>query len=249
MNDMPSPVMEDPESDWQSRTRRLIGAAKCEMLSHAHVLAVGLGGVGAYAAEQLCRAGIGEMTLVDADTIALTNLNRQLPALHSTLGKSKAEVMAERFRDINPDIKIHVIQEFIQGGRIPELLKSARFDYVVDAIDSVVPKVGLLYHAVNMRLPAVSSMGAGRKTDPTKIRLADISQTTCCPLAKAVRRLLAKAGIRHGVQCVYSIEEASPAFACAPADDASSHAVGTISYMPAVFGCMAAAAVINGLIQ
>ena len=161
-------------SSWQERTELLLGPEKLRILHDSHVLIVGLGGVGAYAAEMLCRAGVGKMTLVDADTIQPTNINRQLPALHSTLGRPKAEVLAERFRDINPEIRMNVMSVYLKDEAIPELLDSAAFDFVVDAIDTVAPKCFLIYHALNRRMKIVSSMGAGAKTDITQIRFADL---------------------------------------------------------------------------
>ena len=173
--------------DWKQRTRLLLGDEKMERLRDARVLVVGLGGVGAYAAEMLCRAGVGHLTLVDADTVQPTNLNRQLPALHSTLGRSKAEVLAERFRDINPEVELNVLPVFLKDEQIPELLDTNRFDFVVDAIDTLAPKCHLIAEALRRRLKIVSSMGAGAKSDITQIRFADIWDTYHCGLSNAVR--------------------------------------------------------------
>ena len=147
--------------NWNTRTELLLGADRMERLAHSHVLVVGLGGVGAYAAEQICRAGIGHMTIVDADTVNESNINRQLPALHSTLGMPKAEVVARRLLDINPRLKLGVLNEFLRDERTEEVLSATRYDFVVDAIDSLSPKVFLLYHAYQRNIPVVSSMGAG----------------------------------------------------------------------------------------
>ena len=169
--------MNEINMEWQQRTELLLGKDKMERLRCAHVLVVGLGGVGAYAAEMICRAGVGRMTIVDADTVQPSNMNRQLPALHSTMGRPKAEILAERFRDINPDLELTVLAEYLKDDRIPELLDSADFDFVVDAIDTVAPKCYLIYHALQRRLPIVSSMGAGAKRDITQIRFADLWDT------------------------------------------------------------------------
>lgn len=236
-------------TDWLSRTELLFGKEKLERMKNAHVLVVGIGGVGAYAAEQLCRAGIGEMTLVDADTVSLTNLNRQLPALHSTLGLSKVDVMCQRLKDINPDIKLHSIHEFIRDERTPEVLDSAKFDYVVDAIDSLSPKVFLIYFALQKNLRLVSVMGAGGKIDPSLVQVADIKKTHQCKLAHAIRKRLHRMGITTGFKAVFSPEPVNENAILIEADPDINHlsTVGTISYMPAVFGCHAAAVVINDL--
>ena len=237
------------EKNWLSRTELLYGKEKIERLQKAHVLVVGLGGVGAYTAEQLCRAGIGEMTLVDADTVELTNLNRQLPALHSTLGRPKVEVIAQRLQDINPAIVLHQVHEFIRDERTPELLDSAKFDYVVDAIDSLSPKVYLIYFALQRNLKLVSVMGTGGKIDPSQVKVSDIKKTHQCRLAHAIRKRLHRMGITTGFKAVFSpepvIEEAIMIDADPDINKLST--VGTVSYMPAVFGCHAAAVVINDL--
>lgn len=234
--------------DWNGRTELLLGTERTERLSQSHVLVVGLGGVGAYAAELIARAGAGKMTLVDADTVQPTNLNRQLVALHSTLGKPKAEVMASRLRDINPLLELTVCAEFLRDERTESLLDSAPFDFVVDAIDSVSPKVYLLYHACRRGLRLVSSMGAGAKSDPSQIRLADISRTFNCGLAKAVRKRLGKAGIKQGIPVVFSAEAADPA-AIVPVEGEMCKitTAGTVSYMPALFGCYLASYVIRNI--
>ena len=145
--------------DWQQRTRLLLGEEKMERLRQAHVLVVGVGGVGAYAAEMICRAGVGRMTIVDADTVQPTNINRQLPALHSTVGKEKTEVLAARFKDINPDMQLTVLPVFLKDGNIPELLDAARYDFVVDAIDTLAPKCHLIAETLKRHIKIVSSMG------------------------------------------------------------------------------------------
>ena len=196
--------------EWLSRTELLLGKERLEKLQQAHVLVAGLGGVGAYAAEQLCRAGIGEMTIIDGDVVELTNKNRQLPALDCNLGKAKAEIMAGRFRNINPEIKLHVINDFIRDDRMIEVLKMARYDYIVDAIDTLAPKIFLIYHSLQLGLPVVSSMGSGGKLDPSKIAVADISKSYNCNLARMLRKRLHKLGVYKGVKVVFSSEFTDP---------------------------------------
>lgn len=240
--------MSENRADWQQRTGLLLGEEKMERLRKAHVLVVGLGGVGAYAAEMLCRAGVGQMTIVDADTVQPTNINRQLPALHSTLGKPKAEVLAERFRDINPDIRLTVLPVYLKDEAIPELLDNMRFDFIVDAIDTISPKCYLIYHALQRGIKIVCSMGAGAKSDITQIRFADLWETYHCGLSKAVRKRLQKMGVKRKVPVVFSTEQADPnAVVLVDNEQNKKSTTGTISYMPAVFGCYLAAYVIRKL--
>ena len=240
--------MSENKIDWQQRTGLLLGEEKMERLRKAHVLVVGLGGVGAYAAEMLCRAGVGQMTIVDADTVQPTNINRQLPALHSTLGKPKAEVLAERFRDINPDVRLTVLPVYLKDEAIPDLLDSARFDFIVDAIDTVSPKCYLIYHALKRGIKIVCSMGAGAKSDITQIRFADLWETYHCGLSKAVRKRLQKMGVKRKVPVVFSTEQADPNAVILVEDEQNKKSTtGTISYMPAVFGCYLAEYVIRKL--
>lgn len=234
--------------NWNSRTELLLGKERLERFSEAHVLVVGLGGVGAYAAEQICRAGIGQMTIVDADTVNESNLNRQLPALHSTLGEPKAEVVATRLMDINPELKLTVVNEFLRDERTEEILDHANYDFIVDAIDSLSPKVFLLYHALLRKIPIVSSMGAGAKIDPSQVRIADISKTSNCALAKAVRKRLRGLGVQKGIPVVYSTEMANPDAVIEVNDEACKRTTtGTVSYMPAIFGCFLASYVIRNI--
>lgn len=234
--------------DWKQRTRLLLGEEKSERLRQAHVLVVGVGGVGAYAAEMLCRAGVGRLTLVDADTVQLTNINRQLPALHSTLGQPKVEVLAARFRDINPEVELTVLPVFLKDENIPQLLDAARYDFVVDAIDTLAPKCHLITEALRRRIKIVSSMGAGAKSDITQIRFADIWDTYHCGLSKAVRKRLQKMGIRHKLPVVFSTEQADPKAVLLTDDEQNKKSTcGTVSYMPAVFGCYLAEYVIRRL--
>lgn len=234
--------------DWQQRTQLLLGDGKMERLRRAHVLVVGLGGVGAYAAEMICRAGVGRMTIVDADTVQPTNINRQLPALHSTVGQPKAEVLAARFRDINPDVELTVLPLFLKDENIPELLDAATYDFVVDAIDTLAPKCHLIVEAMKRRLKIVSSMGAGAKSDITQIRFADLWDTYHCGLSKAVRKRLQKMGVKRKLPVVFSIEQADPNAVLLTDDELNKKSTcGTVSYMPAVFGCYLAEYVIKRL--
>ena len=234
--------------DWKQRTRLLLGEEKMERLQQAHVLVVGLGGVGAYAAEMICRAGVGRMTIVDADTVQLTNINRQLPALHSTMGREKAEVLAERFKDINPDIQLTVLPVFLKDDNIPGLLDAARYDFVVDAIDTLAPKCYLIAETLKRHIKIVSSMGAGAKSDITQIRFADIWDTYHCGLSKAVRKRLQKLGIKRKLPVVFSTEQADPKAVLLTEDEQNKKSTcGTVSYMPAVFACYLAEYVIKRL--
>lgn len=234
--------------DWKQRTRLLLGEEKSERLRQAHVLVVGVGGVGAYAAEMLCRAGVGRLTLVDADTVQPTNINRQLPALHSTLGQPKVEVLAARFRDINPEAELAVMPVFLKDENIPQLLDATRYDFVVDAIDTLAPKCHLIAEALRRRIKIVSSMGAGAKSDITQVRFADVWDTYHCGLSKAVRKRLQKMGIRHKLPVVFSTEQADPKAVLLTDDERNKKSTcGTVSYMPAVFGCYLAEYVIRRL--
>ena len=211
-----------------------------ERLSRSHVLVVGLGGVGAYAAEQICRAGVGKMTIIDADTVNESNINRQLPALHSTLGMPKAEVVAKRLLDINPQLQLTVLNEFLRDERTEEVLLSAPLDFVVDAI---------MYQAYIHKIPIVSSMGAGAKVDPSLVRIADISKTINCALAKAVRKRLRPLGVSKGIPVVFSTEFADPDAVIEVENETCKRTTtGTVSYMPATFGCFLASHVLRNLI-
>ncbi|KAB2867745.1 MAG: tRNA threonylcarbamoyladenosine dehydratase [Bacteroidales bacterium] len=233
---------------WLERTELLLGAEQVNKLKNKHVLVVGLGGVGAYAAEQICRAGIGQMTIVDGDTIHLTNINRQLPALKSSIGLPKAEYLGKRLMDINPDLKLSIIQEYLRDDRMKDVL-SHHFDYVVDAIDTLSPKIFLIHDAFKNGLRVVSSMGSGGKLDPTKVQIADISESHNCPLARILRKRLHRLGIRTGIKVVYSPEEV-PENATRPCEGEPNKktTVGTISYMPPIFGCFIASVVVRDLL-
>lgn len=234
--------------EWQQRTQLLLGDEKMGRLHRAHVLVVGLGGVGAYAAEMICRAGVGRMTIVDADTVQPTNINRQLPALHSTVGRKKAEVLQARYKDINPDLELTVLPVFLKDENIPELLDAASYDFVVDAIDTLSPKCHLIVEAMKRHIKIVSSMGAGAKSDITQVRFADIWETYHCGLSKAVRKRLQKMGIKRKLPVVFSTEQADPNAVLLTDDEMNKKSTcGTVSYMPAVFGCYLAEYVIKRL--
>lgn len=233
--------------NWLERTELLLGIEKLNWLKKCNVLVVGLGGVGAYAAEQICRAGIGNMTIVDGDIIEPTNRNRQLPALVSTTGKPKAEVLKQRFLDINPEINLTVRNDFVSDEKMADLLTAQKYDYVVDAIDTLSPKVALVYHAVQLGLKVVSSMGAGGKTDPSKIIVSDISKTFNCRLAKVMRKRLARLGVKEGVKVIFTSELVDEQAVREEEGLNKKSTVGTISYMPPIFGCYIASVVIRDL--
>ena len=238
--------METPQ--WSERTELLLGKEKLERLNSAHVLVVGLGGVGAYAAEMICRAGVGRMTVADSDTVSESNINRQLIALHSTVGKSKAALVADRLRDINPEIELTVVEEYIRDEMTYRLLDAAKYDYIVDAIDTLSPKAALIKGALDRGIPIVSAMGSGAKTDPTRMEIADISKTHHCPLAHTLRKRLHKMGVRSGFQTVFSAEPVREGAVIISETTNKKSNAGTISYMPAVFGCGCASVVIRDLI-
>ncbi len=236
------------ENNWQQRTELLLGEEKMNRIRNSHVLVVGLGGVGAYAAEMICRAGVGRMTIVDADTVQPTNINRQLPAMHSTLGLTKAEVLAARYKDINPDIELVVLPVYLKDENIPELLDAAKYDFIVDAIDTISPKCYLISEAMKRRIRIVSSMGAGAKSDIAQVRFADLWDTYHCGLSKAVRKRLQKMGMKRKLPVVFSTEQADPKAVLLTDDEQNKKSTcGTVSYMPAVFGCYLAEYVIKRL--
>ena len=221
---------------WDSRTRRLLGDRAADLLGGKHVLVLGLGGVGGYVAEFLARCGVGKLTLVDGDKVALSNLNRQLPALRSTVGEYKSDVLARRFADIDPAGEFISVPHFVKPEDVPELLDSASFDAAADAIDDVAAKVAFLAECVRRKLPVVSSMGAGNKLDPAQVKTSDIGKTCGCPLARAVRKRLREIGVTRGVTAVFSPEVVE-----------TEGAFGTVAYMTAAFGVHCAAAVLQKL--
>lgn len=238
-----------PVEDFYSRTHLLIRPEGVERLKTAHVLIVGLGGVGGYAAEMLCRAGVGKLTIVDGDSVNASNINRQLIALHSTVGQSKAELFGQRFRDINPDCEVRVRNEFLRDDAMVSLLKADSYDYVVDAIDTLSPKVFLLYHCHRLHLPVVSSMGSAGKLDPTQIHIADIDKSHTCPLAAIVRKKLHRLGVYTGITVVFSTEKTAEHSMIEERSQNKRTTIGTISYLPPVFGCGCASVVIRHLVN
>jgi tRNA A37 threonylcarbamoyladenosine dehydratase len=235
---------------WMGRTQLLLGDEKIETLITKNVLVVGLGGVGGICAEMIARAGVGKMTIVDADTVDLSNTNRQIPALHSTAGKLKAEVIAERLRDINPELEVTVLVQYIQNEIIETILEEGKFDYALDCIDTLGPKVQFIKACKERGIPIVTSLGAGGKLDPSMVQIADISKTHTCTLAKYVRKRLHAEGIYNGLTVVFSPEviDASKVIVTEKAFPKKS-LIGTISYMPAIFGCTVASVVIRGLME
>ena len=227
----------------------MFGVEPMQQLHQAHVMVVGLGGVGAYAVEMLCRAGVGEFTLVDGDTVNDSNRNRQLVALTSTVGKLKTDVLAARLRDINPEVKLHLYPEFLRDERTVELLKMAKYDYLVDAIDTLSPKVFMLQQAYLLGIPTVSSMGSGGKLDPTQVKICDIAKSDYCKLARMVRKRLHKLGVRKGITVVFSAEVVpAERVMITEGEQNKKSNVGTVSYMPAIFGCYLASHIIRQLV-
>jgi tRNA A37 threonylcarbamoyladenosine dehydratase len=233
---------------WE-RTRIVIGAEGIARLRTARILVAGLGGVGSFAAEALARAGIGHLTLADCDQVSPSNINRQLLALHSTVGRDKVEVMAERVRDINPDCNLTVLDRFLHSDEMPDLL-SPGFHYVLDAIDSLNSKLALVAAAYGMDIPVASSMGAGGRTDPARIRVGDLMDSQGCPLAREVRRRLRRRGVERGVLAVWSDEPPAAPLAPQPTGRGRPRAVnGTLSYLPALFGMTLAGTVVHRLLD
>lgn len=234
---------------WQERAELLFKTEGLEKLRQANVLVVGLGGVGSFAAEFLARAGVGKMTIVDGDVVDITNINRQLPALHSTVGLPKVELMAARLLDINPELELTPLKEFLSPERAFELV-SPEFDYVLDCIDSVTPKLNLLLAAKRKGVKVISNMGAGGKYLAAKVKVTDISKTDYCPLAKHVRKRLKKEGISGGIKVVYSSER--PDYDSVKHTDGSNFKksfYGTNSWMPCLFGLHAAETVVRYLLK
>jgi tRNA A37 threonylcarbamoyladenosine dehydratase len=236
----------------QARTEILIGAEGLARLRAARVLVAGLGGVGGHVAEALGRAGIGRLTLLDHDVVSPSNLNRQLLALHSTLGRPKVEVMAERLRDIDPTLELTLVEEFLPPDGAETLVSVAAYDYVADCIDSIACKAALVAACHRHSVPVISALGAGNCLDVSRVRVATLNQTQVCPLARELRRQLRERGAPLNYPVVYSDEPRRPPLPHQPVDGATSgrpRAVnGTISYMPALFGVMLAGVVIQRLL-
>jgi tRNA A37 threonylcarbamoyladenosine dehydratase len=234
---------------WLSRTELLIGQEALQVLAQSHVMIVGLGGVGSYAAEFIARSGVGKMTIIDGDVVDPTNRNRQLPALATNHGQSKADIMAERLQSINPELELQVIKTFITPEMVTQLL-TIRPDYIIDAIDSITPKLTFIKMAYENKLRMVSSMGAGGKIDPTQLQVADISKTHHCPFAQQLRKVLKRQhNIRQGVKVVFSPEVPDKeSLIMTDGSNYKKSAYGTISYLPAVFGAVTASVVIRDLL-
>ena len=235
-------------SNWLERTELLLGEEKLNLLRNANVLVVGVGGVGAYAAEMIVRAGVGRMTIADADKVSESNINRQLVALHSTIGREKCDILAERLKDINPELQLSGVNRFIKDDETDALLDSDKFDYVVDAIDTLSPKLALIKGALDRGIPLVSSMGAGAKTDPTLMEIKDIAKTHHCPLAHMLRKRLHKIGIKRGFWAVFSPEPVREGAMILCEEQNKKSNVGTISYIPAMFGIGCASVVVRDLV-
>ena len=234
---------------WKERTQLLVGAEGIARLFESSVAVIGLGGVGAYAAEMLCRAGVGHLILLDSDVVSESNKNRQLIALDSTIGKPKSAVLAERLKDINPEVRLTLINCYLEEGSIPQLLGEHKVDFLVDAIDTLAPKIALIKYCVESGIPHVSSMGAGAKFDATAVRLADLSKSYNCPLAYILRKKLRKVGISKGFKVVFSEELPRREAIVAVEERNKKSNVGTISYLPAVFGCVCAQAAVEHLLK
>lgn len=237
------------DTSWLSRTSLLIGEKALQQLNSSHVMVVGLGGVGSYAAEFIARSGIGKMTIIDGDVVDPTNRNRQLPALATTHGQPKALIMEDRIRSINPEIDLTVVREFINPSMVMAQL-ATQPNYIIDAIDSITPKLTFIQLAYESKLKLVSSMGAGAKLDPTQLRIVDISKTYSCPFAQQIRKQLNRRfGIKKGIKVVFSPEEPiKESLMLTDGSNFKKSAYGTISYLPATFGAVAASVVIRDLI-
>ena len=234
---------------WQERAELLFKPEGIEILKNANVLIVGLGGVGSFAAEFIVRAGVGNVTIVDGDTVDITNINRQLPALHSTVGLPKVEIVGDRLMDINPELNLTRVQEFLSPERATEIV-TKDFDYVLDCIDSITPKLNLIVAAKKAGVKVISNMGAGGKMLASKVVVKDISKTDVCPLAKVIRKRLKKMGISSGVKAVFSLEK--PDESSLKMTDGSNFKksfFGTNSWMPGLFGLHSAETVIRYLLK
>ncbi len=237
------------KNHWNTRTELLLGEERLNKLRAAHVLVAGLGGVGAAAAEMLGRVGIGKMTIVDADSVEASNRNRQLGALISTDGKLKAEVWQQRLKDINPDVEIRVVARYLKDEEIPNLIQEEKYDYILDCIDTIAPKLFLIHHAMQAGIPIVSSMGAGGKINPSLVRVADISETFNCKLARCIRKRIRKFGIESGVKVVFSPEDIDKErLVITDGSRNKKSLIGTISYLPPIFGAFCASVAIRELI-
>ena len=233
------------------RTRMLVGDAGMEKLQNAHVFIAGIGGVGSFTAEALARAGVGTLTLLDNDTVDITNLNRQIHATQKTVGRPKVEVMAERIREINPEIQVHTINAFLLDDNTESVLGDGGYDYIVDAVDTVTAKLSLILYARERNIPVISSMGTANKLDATKFEVVDISKTHTCPLARVMRKELRDRGIISGVEVLYSTALPVKIQTAADAEDGERKkpVPASISYVPSVAGLLLAGHVIQQLLE
>lgn len=238
------------DNTWLSRTELLIGNDALQKLNNAHVLIVGMGGVGSFAAEFICRSGVGKMTIIDGDCIEPSNRNRQLPALATNHGSLKVDVMKERLLYINPELQINAINMFVYPDNVESML-TPKPDFIIDAIDSITPKLTFISTAMHFNIPIVSSMGAGGKLDPTMLHVTDISKTFNCPFAQQIRKQLRKQyNIRNGLTVVFSPEEnVKNSLMHTTNTRFKKSAYGTISYMPATFGSVCASVAIRHIID
>ncbi|GAB4126010.1 MAG: tRNA threonylcarbamoyladenosine dehydratase [Raineya sp.] len=237
-------------AQWLQRSEALVGKENIEKLKNAHIVVAGLGGIGSYAAEYIARAGVGQMTIIDGDIVEASNRNRQLPALISTEGQSKAQLMAARLKDINADLQLNVFETYLEELKIQEILAKATYHYAIDAIDTITPKVSMIKNCLHRQIPIVSAMGAGGKLDPEKVRIADIYETYNCTLAQQVRKTLRKWKVKGNFKVVFSTElpDKSKVQYVEGARHKKSY-LGTISYMPSLFGCFCASVVIRELLN
>lgn len=236
-------------AEWTERAELLFKKEGLDKLKNSHVLVVGMGGVGSFAAEFIARAGVGAMTIVDGDTVDITNINRQLPALHSTVGQPKVTIVGDRLMDINPELKLTRIQEFLSPERAYELV-TKEYDYVLDCIDSITPKLNLIISAKRQKVKIISNMGAGGKYEAGKVKVSDIAKTEVCPLAKTVRKRLRKEGIAKGVKVVFSTETPdTTSLKMTDGKNFKKSFFGTNSWIPAVFGLHSAETVVKHLLK
>ena len=227
------------------RTEMVLGDRALEKLSRCHVAVFGLGGVGSYAAEILARSGVGELTLVDQDTLSLTNINRQLYALSSTVGEYKAEAAARRCRDINPDIRVHPLCATYDAAHREDFF-AGKFDYIADCIDLVTCKLDLIQQAMDRRIPILSALGTGNKLDPTLLRVTDISQTSGCPLARVMRKELRSRGIRH-LKVVFSPEQPAATTQLEAPSPGRRSVPASVAWVPSCAGLMLGGYVVQEL--
>ena len=238
-------------TNWLERTELILGTTEMERLRSAHVMIVGLGGIGSFAGEFIARSGVGTITLIDGDVFDPSNKNRQLTALDSTIGKNKAVVLADRLRDINADVQLNVLEEFVLPERVWEILKEYQPDYVMDCIDSVTPKLEWIIAAKRLRIKIISHLGAGGKTDPSRVQVVNLHKSFNCQLGHYLKKRLKKKNIDYSsIRCVFSSElQQKSSLKMTDGTNYKRSFYGTVSYMPGLFGLMGAAEVIRHLTQ